>query len=106
MKVSPGEWLKVTSDNRHFLIMTSSHEGFTGEIRIGTCMGRTRHPTKSAGIYREGKEEVGICTICDHIGEREGCGCKKLIEYDPHIQEASVYHIGNHKCWPKVDTRT
>ena len=63
-------------------------------------------PNKVSWHIPRGQRGVRICTICDHIGEREGCGCKKLIEYDPHIQEASVYHIGNHRCWPKVDTRT
>ena len=121
MKVSPGEWLKVTSDNQHFLIMTSSRKGFTGEIRIGTCMGsyvcnnpqcpfvrtsQNQAPNKVSWHILRGQRGVRICTICDHIGEREGCGCKKLIEYNPHLQEASVYYIGNHKCWPKVDTRT
>ena len=43
-----------------------------------------------------------ICTICDHLAEREGCGAKKMIEYDTDLKEATVYHIGGHSCWPKV----
>ena len=32
-------WHVPTSDKRHFRMLTSSHEGFTGECRIGTCKG-------------------------------------------------------------------
>ena len=28
---------------------------------------------------------------------------KKLVEYDPLSKEATVYHIGQHTCWPKVN---
>ena len=82
MKVSPGEWLKATSDNQHFLIMTSSCEGFTGKIRIGTCMGsyvynnpqcpfvrtsQNQAPNKVSWHILRGQRGVHICTICDHI---------------------------------------
>ena len=98
MKVSPGEWLKVTSDNQHFLIMTSSREGFMGKIRIGTCMGsyicnnpqcpfvqtsQNQAPNKVSWCIPRGQRGVHICTICDHIGEREGCGCKKTYSLWP-----------------------
>ena len=121
MKAGPGEWLKASSDNRHFLIMTTTCEGFTGKVRIRTCMGsyvcrnkdcpfvctsQNHAPNKVSWRIPRGQRGIRICTICDHIGEREGCGCKKLIEYEPQTSEVTVYHIGNHKCWPKVDTRT
>ena len=39
IKAERNEWLKLTSDNRHFFIMTTTHTGYIGEVRIGTCMG-------------------------------------------------------------------
>ena len=46
-----------------------------------------------------------ICAICDHVAQRISCGAKKLIEYDYSSRIASVYHIGNHKCWPQLSNR-
>ena len=120
IRVNKLSWQKVTSDLRHFLMMTSSRDGFTGERRIGTCMGsyicrypecpfvqtsRNRAPNKVSWRIPRGRRGVRICAICDHIGEREGCGAKKLVEYDPLKQEATVYHIGKHSCWPKPDNK-
>ena len=39
IKAGRDEWLKLTSDNRHFLIMTTTRSGYVGELRIRTCMG-------------------------------------------------------------------
>ena len=118
IKAGRDEWLKLTSDNRHFLIMTTTRSGYVGELRIGTCMGsyicrnpncpfvltsRNHAPNKVSWRIPRGRRGVGICTICDHIAERESCGAKKMIEYDTELNEATVYHIGRHSCWPKVN---
>ena len=101
--------------------MTTTRSGYVGELRIGTCMGSyicrnphspfvlTSHnkaPNKVSWRIPGGRRGVRICTICDHIAEREGCGAKKMIEYDTELQEATVYHIGRHSCWPKVTNQT
>ena len=39
IKAGRNEWQKLTSDNRHFLIMTTTRSGYIGELRLGTCMG-------------------------------------------------------------------
>ena len=40
------------------------------------------------------------------LEKERGVAAKKLKEYDPEFNEASSYQFGNHKCWPKEDTRT
>ena len=44
-----------------------------------------------------------MCSICDTIGHREGCGARKLVEYDEILGVATVYHIANHKCGLQLD---
>ena len=39
---------------------------------------------------------VQICKICDTYAVREGCGARKLVEFDPKSQLAIVYHLGKH----------
>ena len=77
------------SDSRHFVMTTSSHEGFAGERRIGTCMGSyvcrnsscpfvqtslNHAPNKISWQVPKGRKGIRICAICDNIAEREGCG--------------------------------
>ena len=50
------------------------------------------------------KRNIRICNICDQVAQREGCGARKLIEYDYDTQLASVYHLGNHTCSLQLDT--
>ena len=49
------------------------------------------------------KRNIRICNICDQFAQREGCGARKLIEYDYHTQLATVYHLGNHTCSLQLD---
>ena len=60
-------------------------------------------PNKISWRVPKGRQGIRICAICDNIAEREGCGAKKLVEYDPLSKETTVYHIGHHTCWPKVN---
>ena len=95
IKAGRNEWQKLTSDNRHFLIMTTTRSGYIGELRIGTCMGsyvcrnpncpfvltsQNHAPNKVSWRIPRGRRGVRICTICDHLAEREGCRAKKMIE--------------------------
>ena len=97
---------------------TTSKEGFTGIRRIGTCLGSfvckndqcpfiltspERVPNKVNWRVPRGKRHLRICIICDHIAVRQGCGAKKLIEYDNLRMVATVYHLGEHTCWTKLD---
>ena len=114
-------WHVPTSDKRHFRMLTSSREGFTGERRIGTCKGsfvcnnkacpfiRTsqfQQPNKVSWHNIRGNLNFKVCAICDHVAQRIYCGAKKLVEYDYAARIATVYHLGTHKCWPKISTRT
>ena len=49
------------------------------------------------------KRNIRICNICDQFAQCEGCGARKLIEYDYHTQLATVYHLGNHTCSLQLD---
>ena len=44
-----------------------------------------------------------MCEICEYIAVEEGCGAMKLVEFNPNINTAIVYHIGKHRCWHKID---
>ena len=35
--------------------------------------------------------------------KRQGCGARKLIDYNPKTKIAVVFHIGKHKCWRRFD---
>ena len=41
--------------------------------------------------------------MCKHIAKRQGCGARKLIDYNPKTKIAVVFHIGKHKCWKRFD---
>ena len=97
---------------------TSSHKGFAGERHIGTYMGSYVCRNSSCPFVQtllshaqnkislrvpKGRKGIRICAICDNITERESCGAKKFVEYDPLSKEATVYHIGQHTCWLKVN---
>ena len=118
IKLKDNDWHRVTRDKRHFVMHTTSKEGFTGIRRIGTCLGSfvcrnddcpfictssERVPNKVNWRVPRGKRHLRICTICDHIAVREGCGAKKLVEYDNLRMVATVYHLGEHTCWAKLD---
>ena len=118
IKTNAANWSKVTSDLRHFHMLTSSREGFVGQRRIGTCLGsyvcrnrkcpfvltsKDRVPNKVSWRIPRGRRSVCMCSICDPIGHREGCGARKLVEYDKILKIATVYHIGDHKCGLQLD---
>ena len=98
----------------------TSREGFSGIRRIGTCLGsfvcRNNQcpfvltpckckPNKVSWHVPRGKRHLRICNICDHIAQREGCGAKKLVEYDNLYKIATVYYLGEHTCWMRIDNR-
>ena len=118
IKANKNEWHKVTRDLRHFNMVTSSREGFNGERRIGTCQGSficnndqcpfvlTSHnaaPNRVSWRYVRGRRTLRVCNICDQVAQREGCGARKVIEYDYGTHMATVYHLGDHRCSLQVD---
>ena len=114
-------WHVPTSDQRHFRMLTSSQEGFMGERHIGSCKGffvcnnkacpfiRTsqfQQPNKVSWRNIHGNLNFKVCAICDHVTQCIYCGAKKLVEYDYTTRIATVYHLGIHKCWPQISSRT
>ena len=113
-------WKSVTKDLRHFTMTTTSHEGFSGEVRIGQCYGsfvcrnerfpfvltsNNHIPNRVSWGTPHGCRNVKICCICDETAMREGCGAHKMIEYNDTTSTAIVHHLGNHKCGLQVDTQ-
>ena len=45
-----------------------------------------------------------MCKHCGVWGKGSHCGARKLMEYNTHLKEVTVYHLGKHTCTPKVDT--
>ena len=54
------------------------------------------------GIH--GNRRIKLCDICDHIPECKWCGARKLIDFNPKTEEATVYYLGNHTCWKCPNT--
>ena len=120
IKVKGDDWHRATRDKCHFVMHTTSCKGFSGIRRIGTCLGsfvcrnnqcpfvltsHDRKPNKVSWCVPRGKRHLRICNIYDHIVQREGCGAKKLVEYDNLHKIATVYHLGEHTCWMHIDNR-
>ena len=118
VQCTKSDWLMRTRDLRHFTMVTSSREGFAGDRRIGTCQGSfvCRNdqcpfvqtspgsvPNKVSWRYIKSRKNIRICNICDQAAEREGCGARKLIEFDYVTEVATVYHLGYHSCSVQVD---
>ena len=118
IRTTQKKWNHVTADLRHFTMTTSSREGFQGYRRIGTCEGsfvcrneccpfvatsRNHVPNRASWRSLKGHRNMRICAICDRTGFREGCGAKKLVEFNEVSGIATVYHLGSHKCGLKID---
>ena len=112
-------WTTVTSDMRHFLMRTSSKKNYHGRRKVGICKGSLVCPNKHCGFISTSHNnqrnrinfvmprgrDVKICQICEAVALVEPCGARKLIDFDPLAENALVYHIGHHKCSPKIDKR-
>lgn len=112
------DWHKATSDLRHFDMKTSSKAGYSGVRKVGYCKGswvcknlncafastsQGNQPNRINWKSIPGQRHLKICQICDHVGAREGCGARKLVDYNTFLSKATVYHLGQHKCWQKPD---
>ena len=119
VKTDYNNWTKKTSDLRYFNMRTSSKSGYHGYRKIGKCEGSwvcknpncafksTSHNHQPNHINWKGvrgNRKLKLCDICDHIPEREGCSARKLIDFNPKTEEATVYHLGTHTCWKRPDT--
>ena len=114
------DWTKVTSDRQYFDMKTSSRQNFFGTRKGGICQGSWVCPNPSCA-FRDtsksnqpnhvnwrgvrGQHNVKICQICDFVAVQETCNARKLVEYNPATNIATVYHIGKHSCFMKIDTR-
>ena len=89
------------------------------QLKTGSCHGSWICPNKSCPFVGTSHEHqpnkvnwrvdpickgVQICKICDTYAVREGCGARKLMEFDPKSEVAIVYHLGKHTCWNRIDT--
>ena len=115
VKTSIKTWHKDTLDLHYFILKTTSKAGVYGNtIKTGSCHGSWICPNKSCPFVGTSHEHqpnkvnwrcdpickgVQICKICDTYAVREGCGARKLVEFDAKSQVAIVYHLGKHTCW-------
>ena len=43
-----------------------------------------------------------FCFSCNALCESQYCGAQKLVEFSPHNRVLKLYHLGTHKCHPKI----
>ena len=46
-----------------------------------------------------------VCSSCGVFAEQMACGARKLVEFSHNTGYANVYHLGQHTCLPKVNTK-
>ena len=46
-----------------------------------------------------------VCTICDTLAEQLPCGTLKMVQLNYNTGIATVYHIGEHTCNPKINKK-
>ena len=95
---SNDNWHEVTSDLRFFDMKTSSRSRYNGVCKVGKCLGSWICPNRSCtfrGTSHEhqanrinwkgvrGQKDIKLCQICETVAMREGCGARKLVEYNP-----------------------
>ena len=120
ISVGDGDWRKLTKDLRYFKMTSSSRRHYHGIIKTGWCLGSHVCPNASC-IFRKTSFENQpnrinwkqnrvyrgrkFCTMCETEAVLEGCGARKLVDYNPATQIALVYHTGEHICWKKIDVQ-
>ena len=120
MSTSGKDWRTLTNDLHHFVMRTSSKANYHGTIKTGTCIGSWICPNKNCAFRKlshgnqpnrinfvrpKGPRKYKICNQCDTVAVQEGCGARKMVDYDPNREQATVFHLGKHKCWQKLDTK-
>ena len=119
VKTDYRNWTRKTSDLRYFKMHTNLKSGYHGHWKIGKCKGSwvcknpncafksTLYQHQPNHINRKGihgNRKIKLCDICEQIPECEGCGARKLIDFDTKMEEAIVYHLENHTCWKCPNT--
>ena len=104
------EWHEITSDLRFFDLKTSSWAQFCGVRKVGKCLGSWVCPNNKCAFQAtlhehqpnhinwkgvRGRKDIKICQICEAVGVREGCGARKLVEFNPTTRIAYVLPLGN-----------
>ena len=46
-----------------------------------------------------------VCFSCGNVASRKWCGVHKMTKYCRESENLTVYHIGEHKCPLKLDTK-
>ena len=68
-----------------------------------------RDPLSTEGKKNEYKFEYmfkrRVCSSCGVFAEQMACGARKLVEFSHNTGYANVYHLGQHTCLPKVNTK-
>ena len=46
-----------------------------------------------------------VCSSCGVFAEQMACEARNLVEFSHNTGYANVYHLGQHTCLPKVNTK-
>ena len=113
---TPTDYTPKTTDRRWFLMRTTSGDSSTAGIRkIGICQGSficqndtcsyittSGQPNEYHWEYQSGNR---VCYQCGQFATRLHCGAKKYVHLPSGSNVATVYHLGNHTCKLKPDSK-
>ena len=88
---------------------------FDGIKKVGKCLGSfVCHNPLCSYLSTEGKKNEYkfeymfkrcVCSSCGVFAEQMACGARKLVEFSHNTGYANVYHLDQHTCLPKVNTK-
>ena len=108
-----------TADLRYFDMKTSSKAKYAGIQKGGICQGSWECPNphctcKALSVNNQlnrvswlnvrGYKNLKICDSCQCMAQRQGCGARKFVDFNPWTNIAQVYHMGTHTCTPQLET--
>ena len=104
-----------TADLQYFDMKTSSKAKYAGIQKGGICQGSWECPNphctfKALSVNNQlnrvswlnvrGYKNLKICDSCRCMAQRQGCGARKFVDFNPQTNIAQVYHMGTHTCTP------
>ena len=104
-----------TADLWYFDMKTSSKIKYAGIRKGGIWQGSWECPNphctfKALSLNNQlnrfswlnvrGYKNVKICDSCQSMAQKQGCGARKFVEFNPQTNIAHVYHMGTHRCTP------
>ena len=106
-------------DRWHFYMATSKLSGFEGWRKVGWCRGSWVCKNDQCKFYRISPSHqhntnswvkksgcsVQVCFTCGQYAAPVECYAQKLVEFNEDRSIAWVYHLGEHTCLKKPETK-